>query len=76
MSTTYYCYREKYFYRGAEDAGGKGKIFLANWIEKQVACSSKLSVEPCYSMQREQRACSAKGCSARCIALDPSEAIT
>lgn len=39
MSTTYYCYREKYFGPGSEARVEKDEIFLANWIAKQVSCS-------------------------------------
>lgn len=34
MSTTYYCYREKYFCGETEAGGGKNKILCANWIAR------------------------------------------
>jgi hypothetical protein len=48
MSTTYYYYREKYFCRGTIAGEDKDKIFLANWIEKQIARLSLLPVTRCY----------------------------
>lgn len=49
MSTTYYCYGEKYFCGGIEDRGEKDEIFLANRITKQVSCLPMFTDESCAS---------------------------
>jgi len=76
MSTTYYSYGEKYFRRRAEGTGGKDEIFRANGIEKEVACSSRVFAEPCYSMQRRDSTRAHLRCRTRCIAVDSSEVFT
>lgn len=49
MSTTYYCYGEKYFCGGIEARCQRDEIFLANWIARRVSSIRMFTAESCDS---------------------------